>query len=295
MELHHLRYLVVLAEERHFTRAARRLGIAQPALSQQIRRLETIVGMPLVERTTRSVAITAAGELLVAGARRVLREVDGLRDELDAVRGLRQGRVLLGVTQTPGAVDVARTLARFHARHPEIELDVREGLSVRLASALEAGELDLALVTLPGGPAFPALEVTPLAAEELTLVVPPGHPLASRRSVTVGDLRDEPLVAFPRGATIRDLLDARAGAAGLVLRVSFETVDPHRTRELVAAGLALGLLPRSDALRPGPEVALVPFAEELEHRTAVAVRRDRRLAPGPQAFLAMLREGALPA
>src|SRR6478735_2090878 len=114
MELRHLRYLVMVAEESHFTRAAQRLRIAQPALSQQIRRLEAEVGLPLVERTTRRVRLTEAGRLLVEQARRVLVEADHAVTVLDDLRGLRAGRVAIGASQTMASVDLSRLLATFH-------------------------------------------------------------------------------------------------------------------------------------------------------------------------------------
>src|SRR5437588_6684792 len=107
MDLRQLRYLVALSQERNFTRAAAREHIAQPALSQQIRRLEDEVGIPLVERNTRHVAITDAGELLVARARRMLAELEAAQDELQALRGLRGGHVTLGSMHTMGPVDVS--------------------------------------------------------------------------------------------------------------------------------------------------------------------------------------------
>lgn len=294
MELRQLRYFVALVEERHFTRAAMRLGIAQPALSQQIRRLETQLGLPLVERTTRKVVVTTAGEELASHARLVLRQAEQAEDAMRALRGMSSGRVVLGVTRTPGAVDVVGILARFNGRHPEIELDVREDLSVVLAGMLETDELDLALVTLSAGPAWPGLEIAPLASEALVLVVAPGHRLAGRRSVGVDDLRDEPVAMFHRGATIRDLLEERASEAGFTLRISFETADAGRTRALVAHGLAVGVLPSSDARSPGPEVVAVPFAGAgFEHRTGVAVRRGRRIAPAASAFRDLLDEELL--
>src|SRR5438309_148251 len=133
MDLRQLRYLVALAEERHFTRAAAREHIAQPALSQQIRKLEDEVGIPLVERSTRRVSITAAGELLVARARRMLAELDAARSELAALQGLRIGHVTVGAMHTMGPIDLSLVLAIFHERYPEVELTVREASSEELA------------------------------------------------------------------------------------------------------------------------------------------------------------------
>ena len=129
MELRQLRYLVTLAEERHFTRAAKRLQIAQPGLSQQIRKLEDELRTPLVDRTTRHVALTDAGERVAARARSIMGELEAMQSELDGLRGLRTGRVVAGVTPTPGPLGVATLLGRFRAANPEIDLVLREGFS----------------------------------------------------------------------------------------------------------------------------------------------------------------------
>src|ERR1700712_4450037 len=145
MEIRQLRYLVALAEERHFTRAAARASVAQPALSRQIRSLEVELGVPLVDRTSRRVALTEAGERLGARARRVLAEVEAARGEALDLRELLRGRVAIGVSTTPGPVDVAALLAAFHREHPGVELDVGDALSTELARRLRADELDVAL------------------------------------------------------------------------------------------------------------------------------------------------------
>lgn len=289
MDLRQLRYLVVLGEEEHFTRAARRLGIAQPALSQQVKRLEVQVGVPLVERSTRHVRLTDAGRTMMAGARRVLREVEALTDELDALRGVRSGRVVVGVTRTPGAVDVVALLARFSRAHPGVELDVREDLTVELVAMLEAGGLDLALIAEGSSAESGLLEVRTVAEEPLMAIVPAGHALAASRGISIEQLADHRLVTFHRGATIRRQLEELAFGAGVVLRVAFEIADAQRARSLVANGLAVGVLPATDARAAGPEVVAVPFsAAELVHRTAVAVRRDRRPTPAADALLALI-------
>jgi DNA-binding transcriptional LysR family regulator len=293
MDLRQLRYLVALGEEEHFTRAARRLGIAQPALSQQIKRLEAEVGIPLVERSTRRVRMTDAGRTTVAGARRILREVDALGDELDALRGVRSGRVVVGVTRTPGAVDVAALLARFSRAHPGVELDVREGLTVELVALLEGGGLDLAIIAEGSSVESGLLLSRTVAAEPLEVIVPPGHGLADRTSISVAELAEHRLVTFHRGATIRRQLEEHAFAAGVVLRVAFEIADAQRARSLVAHGLAVGVLPASDARGPGPQVQVVPLRDgTILHRTAVAVRRDRRPTPAVDALLALVEDGS---
>src|SRR3954467_1950087 len=148
MELRQLRYLVAVADELSFTRAAAREHVAQPALSQQIKRLEGQVGLPLVERTTRSVALTDAGKLLVARARRVLGELEAAVAELEALSGVYTGHVYVGVLHTMGPVDVSLVLALFRERHPGVELTVREQSSEELAEMVRDDELDLAFLSV---------------------------------------------------------------------------------------------------------------------------------------------------
>src|SRR3977135_987007 len=149
MDLRQLRYLVALADERHFTRAAEREHIAQPALSQQIRRREDEVGVALVERRTRRVSITEAGELLVARGRRILSELSAAEAELQALRGMLTGHVSVGAMHTMGPVDVSLALAIFHERHPGVELTVREQSSEELAEMMRDAGLDPASLSRP--------------------------------------------------------------------------------------------------------------------------------------------------
>ncbi len=148
MELRQLRYLVALAEEGNFTRAAAGEHIAQPAMSQQIRRLENELGLALVERTTRRVALTEAGELLVVRCRRILAELEAAEDELQALRGMHTGHVTIGAMHTMGPVDLSLVLALFRQRHPNVRFTVREQSSEEMAEMLRVDELDLAFLSV---------------------------------------------------------------------------------------------------------------------------------------------------
>lgn len=286
MELRQLRYLVTLAEERHFTRAADRLHVAQPALSQQIRKLEDELGLALFDRTTRRVAPTEAGTLLVAHARRVLAAHDAAVTEMLGLRGLLQGRVAIGLTQTPGPFDVVGLLAAFHARAPAVELAVHEDLSALLADELRADALDLAFLSIVDDADRRGLELRPLAQEPLVVAVSARHRLADRRRIRIDDLRQEELVAFPKGATIRAAVDRIAAAAGFAPRVTFETREVARMRALVAAGLGVAVLPRSDTDAAGPPVRVVELHEPaLMHRISLCWRNGKRHAPAARALL----------
>ncbi|MDO8210286.1 LysR family transcriptional regulator [Conexibacter sp. CPCC 206217] len=285
MELRQLRYLVALADEGHFTRAAARERVAQPALSQQIRKLEDELGVALFDRTTRRVAPTEAGTLLIARARRILAEVDDAGAELRQLTGLVAGRVTIGLTQTPGPFDLPRLLAAFHADFPLVELAVREDLSTVLAEQLRADTLDLAFVSLAQQEQSRGLVLHPLAREPLVVVLPSAHRLAHRRQLTIGELREEEFVGFSEGATIRDAVRRSALAAGFEPRIAFETREVARARAFVAEGLGVAVLPRSDATAPGPPVRIAALREpSLVHGISLAWREGKRHSPAARAL-----------
>ncbi len=291
MDLRQLRYLVALAEERHFTRAAEREHIAQPALSQQIRRLEQQLGLALVERTTRHVAMTDAGELLVGRARRILAEVDGAQAEMQRLAGVQTGHVSVGTMHTMGPIDVSVALAIFHQRHPGVELTVREQSSEELAEMLRIDEIDLAFLSVTERIESHELGLHQLVSEELVVVAPLDHRLASRRRVRMRELAEERFISYREGARLRELLVAAGHQAGFEPQVKLESNESQRIRRLVARGMGLAILPRSDAESPGAEVAMIGLvAPALRRDISLAWREGRRLAPAAAEFLGLSLE-----
>ena len=290
MELRQLRYLVALAEERHFTRAAAREHIAQPALSQQIRRLEDELGVPLVDRTTRHVAITHAGQLLVARARRVISEVEAADAELQRIRGIEGGRVVVGTMHTMGPIDVSLILAIFHQRHPAVELTVREQSSEELAEMLREDELDLAFLSVTEQVESHGLGLHQLVSEELVVVLPRWHPMARRRRIRMAELEHEEFISYRPGARLRELLVGAGAQAGFEPRIKLESNESERIRRLVARGMGVAILPRSDAVYPGAEFAVAALTEpSLSRDITLAWRQQRRHPPAVAEFLALAR------
>lgn len=291
MNLRQLRYLVALADERHFTRAAAREHVAQPALSQQIRSLEAEIGLALVQRTTRRVSMTEAGEVLVARARRALAELDAGDAELQSLAGVKAGRLSVGALHTMGPVDLSLLLAEFHGRHPAIELTVREQSSEELAGMLREDEIDLAFLSVTERIQSRGLTLRRLVSEELVVVLATAHPLAGHPRLTIGELAGEPFITFREGARLRELLTTAAAAAGFEPRVALESNESRRIRSLVSRGLGVAILPRSDADGPGALVAVCDLVEPaLTRDVTLASRAERRPSPAAEAFLALTLE-----
>lgn len=290
MELRQLRYLIAIADEGSFTQAAARSHVAQPALSQQIRRLEEEVGVTLVDRTTRRVRMTGAGIALVERARRAVAEVDAGLAELDELAGIRGGRVTIGAMQTLGPFDLSSLLAVYHGQYPEVELAVREEPSETLADRLRSDALDLAFLSVTERIQGGGLKFQRLATEEVVAVLPAEHRLADRDEIDLAELRDELFIGFREGSMLRRLLQSAGEQAGFEPRVAFESNEVARINAMVARGLGVSLLPRSDVEGSGVPVALATVNKPSLSRDVTLVwRAERRHAPAAAAFLDLAR------
>jgi len=291
MDLRQLRYLVALAEELNFTRAAAAEHIAQPALSQQIRRLEEEVGIGLVERTTRKVSLTEAGELLAVRARRILAELEIAREELEALRGVDVGHVTIGAIHTMGPIDLSLALAVFHEAHPGVALTVREQTSEECAELLRNDELDLAFLSVTERVESHELALQQLVSEELMVLLPRDHALAGRPRVRMAELAQEDFISFRQGARLRELLFSASRDAQFEPRVTLESNEAQRIRALVSRGLGVAILPRSDAMVSDPGIVAAPIVDPVLRRDiTLASRAGRRQSPATAAFLELALE-----
>ncbi|MEI7058736.1 LysR family transcriptional regulator [Nocardioides sp. CCNWLW239] len=264
MELRHLRYFVAVAEERHFGRAAQRLHMAQPPLSQQIRQLEAELGLTLLTRTTRRVDLTPAGAAYLDRAREILGAVDAAAHEAASIASGRRGRLLIGCVGS-ATYSLLPALARtLRAELPEVEVGFRgEMLSPDQAAALVDGSLDLGLLRpLPTDP-FPGpdLTVTHLRQENLLVAMAKEHRFAGRRRVRIADLDGEGLVIHAGGgrsamnAMIQDLFDE----AGITTHIAHEVAETSTLVTFVAAGLGVAIVPEPTAALAVPGVVYVPL------------------------------------
>src|SRR5579883_2650868 len=241
MELRQLESFVAVAEEAHFTRAAARLHVAQPALSQQIRAFERELGVELFERTSRSVRLTPAGSALLPLARRALAAADDARRAAVEQSVEPAGPVRLGVTPTTGAHLLPTRLAAFARARPRVELLLREGGALALEEELANGRIDLAVITLP--PHHEGLQTATLLSEELLLAVAPDHPLAKRAEVALEELAGEPFVLYREGYGLRDAVLSACRLAGFTPRVALDGGETETVLRLCAAGLGVTLVP----------------------------------------------------
>jgi len=297
MEMHQLTYFESVSRHLHFTRAAQELNVAQPSVSQQIRKLEHELGAPLFNRMKRHVTLTEAGKTFLPHARAVLQRLEEARLEVQELSGLRKGTLAVGAPPSVGTHLLPKALARFSQQHPGIALTFREAGSRTLVSLLEEGELDLAVVIQPIR--HPALETQPLIEEELLLAVPRAHHLAGERSprrVRLAQLRQEPFVLLREGAyDLRDQTLTACRRAGFEPQVALDGGEMDSMLRFVAAGIGLAILPEmvlSDVEGPDSPVVLRRLQPRLTRSLVIARRRDRYFSAAGREFTAVLEQAA---
>ena len=291
MELRHLRYFVTVAEELHFTRAAERLHIAQPPLSQQIQALESELGVTLFERNRRRVALTPAGQRFLGHARQIL--ADTLHAADDARRAARGevGELRIGFTYSVPFTSVLPDLLRtYRQRTPGVTLTLHEMFSTDQITALAEDRLDVGFVRHLAREDTPGVTLREIHRDPLRLVINAHHPLADRPQVSLADLRHEDFIFYPQdaGTGIHRSVAQMCRAVGYTPTVVQEAREATTLIGLVAAGLGVTVLPSPLECVRMPDVRYLPLADPGAHISLAVALRDRPPTPVLAGFLACL-------
>jgi DNA-binding transcriptional LysR family regulator len=284
MELRQLEYFVAVAEDANFTRAAERLHVAQPGVSAQIKQLERELGLPLLDRTGRTVTLTEAGAAVLPFARAALGAVAGSRQVVDELTGLVRGRVAIGTITSCPAVAVADMIAGFHRAHPAIEITLSQDNSDRLVDGIRAGRLDLAVIALSASTTYPGVALKTFVDERMVAVVGADDPFAGEESLPVTAFRDRDLISMPPGTGVRSCVDEACALAGFAPRIAFEANDPTMLMQLARRGLGVAFLPTSMAAGPGLH-AIAVASPALRGQLALAWRGDGPISPAASALV----------
>jgi DNA-binding transcriptional LysR family regulator len=291
MELRHLRTVEAVARHRSLTKAGEELFLTQSAVSQQIRRLETELGVDVFHRTSRRVELTAEGRVILGYAQRALAEVDHLHQELEHITGLLSGELRIGGLYPTGHYDLFAMLAAFHEAHPGVAIHMTEGTQDDTFAALRGDELDCAFIAHDPDAIGDEFSADLLFKDELVVALPAEHPLTAQGAVTFEDIAATDLVAFRENSAMRLRLERKMAARGLQPRNAFICTEMAAVRALASSGLGVAVIPRSVAEQPGPPIELRPFGPEpLTWPVALVWRAARRQSPAGSAFLQLALE-----
>ncbi len=286
MNLRDLRYLVALADHKHFGRAADASFVSQPTLSTQLKKFEDELGVSLIERNPRNVMMTEVGEAVVARARMMLREADEIRAVARRAKDPESGMVKLGIFPTLGPYLLPHIIPAIVSRYPKLELILVEEKTEVILRMLHEGDLDCGILAMP----IPEdnLHVEFLFEEDFVLAVPKQHPMAKQKKVRLADLSEEKLLLLDDGHCMRDQALDVCHMAGAGERSGFRATSLETLRHMVAANVGITLMPALTVNPPSTASAaiqLIPFADPAPHRRIAMVwRRSSALT----AFLQML-------
>lgn len=289
MDLQQLRYFLTVARMGSFVRAAEEENVAQPSLSQQIKKLETTLGVPLFDRLGRGVRLTRYGQALVGRAERILMAVGEAEKELASLRQPDRGRLTVGVIPTVLPYAMAKPLAAFRAEAPQVDLAIRESTTEKLLEELRTGALDLAVVALPVRQ--PEIVCSELFREPLLVAVAEDHPLASRQRLAVPQLLSERMLLLREGHCLRDDVLTVCSRAKVQFQQVFESDHLVSIFALVANGFGVSIVPALAAAE-ARGCALIPLEPRGVRKIGYAQVRGHHSLPLQKRFISFLRSYA---
>src|SRR5947209_1303315 len=265
MELHQLRYFVAVADEGNFSRAAAKVRVAQPSLSQQIRKLEAEIGQPLFDRLPRSVVLTEAGRCLLDYARQILASIGDAQRCVDELKGKIAGDVAVGAIPTIAPYVLPELVVTFQKHYPDVTLHIVEDVTEGIARRIEVGELDVALASTCQK--SPTLRVEHFGSEPLLALLPEGHPLAKQTEVSFDDLKSQRFLLLHEmhclSQQVHHLLESRRLLPEIALAGSQLTTIAH----MVAAGIGVSIVPHMMVKhQESPGCVSLPFAPPVPER-----------------------------
>jgi DNA-binding transcriptional LysR family regulator len=290
LDINQLEVLIAIAQEKSFSRAAERLHRTQPAVSQAIRRLETEIGEPLFDRSSKDGTMTAAGRVLLGHAQQMLNLRQSAHAAIKELKGLQRGKLSLSANEYT-VMYLLPLLPVFRARHPHIKVEVKRSLASRISSEILARETEIGIVSFK--PSDPAIATVAVLTDELALIVPLNHPLAARKVVSVRELGAESFIAHNVPSPYRERVVRTFEKFRTPLNISLEMPTLEAIKRFVESGMGVALIPRLTAqaeIARGQVAALTVREMKLERRLYLVYRKSATLSHAARAFLRVARE-----
>lgn len=289
MDIKHLRYFKTVADLSSFTKAAKHLHIAQPAISMAIQKLEAELELTLLHRKDRKVSLTDEGQHLYRHAERIIQASEDALLEMQELKGLLKGEVRVGIPSMLGSYYSPPILMAFRHRYPQLTLTVIDGGAGKLQQLLEQGELDLAVVVDQWRPDSDNLQSEVFLREQMMVISPKDHPFAELDSIDYSQLFAEELVMFNTGFFHRNVVDRLADEAGVSPKISFETNLIPLIKSIVKQGFALSTLMEM-VIKDEPELVARPFTKPVWLDLSIAWRKEGYLSQANRTFVDFVLE-----
>jgi len=290
LNLHLLRIFTSVAEHNSFSRAAHALYISQPAVSKGVQELEEQVGLPLLDRSHRTLALTEAGILLYQYAQRLFAVEQAAETALEQLQGLQRGHQALGASHTAGTYLLPPLMSRFHERYPGVHLSLEIANTQTILVDLQTKPLDLAFVE--GPVKAKDLTISPWRTDHLVAIVPPNHRLVMEQPVTLADLAAEPYVQRELGSGTREIVEEAFRQMGLELKVAIELGSNQAVKQTVIAGLGISILSDATiALEVSAQALAVVAIKDYDFSRTLSqvMPKERPLSLAATAFLELIR------
>jgi LysR family transcriptional activator of glutamate synthase operon len=289
VELRQLRYFIEVAEREHVTEAAENLNVAQSAVSYQITKLEEELGVKLLERVGRNIKITQIGAIFLNDIKKALKTLEEAKEKIDEYLDPQAGTIKIGYPTSLARYWLPMVISAYKEDLPNVTFHLRQGSYSYLIDAVKNGEIDLAFLG-PVPMKDPDLEAKILFTENIVALLPNSHPLADRKSLSLGDLRTDPFVLFPKGYILQKIVVEACKEAGFEPNITSEGEDMDALKGLVSAGIGVSLLPENTFYDSIPRFTVkVPIKTPQVMRTVgVIIPKKRDLAPSEKNFYQFL-------
>lgn len=283
MEIQQLEYFKIVAEMQHMTHAAEKLNISQPALSKSISNIEQEIGVPLFDRQGRSISLNRYGKLFLQSVDIILNEFDKAKEEITGLVMPGFGEVSLGFIHTLGMEIVPELMAHIPKKYPNMKFSLTQAASYNLLKGLEEGNIDLCLSQKIQSKIL-EIEWVELWSEELFVIVPKRHRFASKKTIRLEEIKDEPFVSIKKGNALRSIVDKYLAEASISTNITFEGEDPHTVAGFVSAGHGVSLIPNIKGLNEF-NVEKIPVTDlKCVRNIGVSWVNGRYLSPAANQF-----------
>lgn len=288
VEIRHLHYFMAVCEELHFTKAAEKLGISQPTLSQQIRVLEDELGMPLFDRIGKKIVVTEAGSLLFSYATEMLTTLQNVKDAINDLQELQRGQISVGIMPSDLDYRITQLVIDFHQKFPKVKLRILASIDI-MRQVLE-NEVDIGIGTNVGPD--DRLVIIPLRREEYVLTVSQEHPLANQTAITIAELKGLPMVMYPEGFFGREIVEEAVKKHGFQLHSILETSSVTSIMNLVRANIGATVQPYHLIQQINdPTLCSIRISDGAPSRSlSIIYRVDRYVSQATTAFIKQIKE-----